>query len=162
MTLDPQAKKVALRAINYGLYVVTAQADGELAAAGVNWLTQTSFEPPLVVAGIKTDNDSHRLIEATGVFAVNVLGKDQLDVGKAFFRTSTVEGTTINGYTFESGPETGCPLLVDLPYWFECRVTDSVKGGDHTVFVAEVVSAGVRDDSVVPLLLRDTGMNYGG
>ena len=162
MALDPQAKKVALRAINYGLYVVTAKSGDELAAAGVNWLTQASFEPPLVVAGIKTDNDSHRLIEATGVFAVNVLAKDQLDIGKAFFRTSTVQGDTINGYKFEPGPETGCPLIVDLPYWFECRVTDTVKRGDHTVFVAETVGAGVRDDSAVPLLLRDTGMNYGG
>ena len=162
MALDPQAKKVALRAINYGLYVVTASADGEVAAAGVNWLTQASFEPPLVVVALKTDNDSHRLVEATGAFAVNVLGADQLDIGKAFFRTSTVEGNTINGYAFEPGPETGSPLLTDLPYWFECRVTDSVPRGDHTVFVAETVSAGVRDDSVVPLLLRDTGMNYGG
>ena len=162
MGLDPQAKKVALRAINYGLFVVTAKSGDELAAAGVSWLSQASFEPPLVMAGIKTDNDSHRLIEDTGVFAVNVLGKDQLDIGKAFFRTSTVEGNKINGYEFEAGPETGCPLIVALPYWFECRVTDTVKRGDHTVFVAETVSAGVRDDSVVPLLLRDTGMNYGG
>jgi flavin reductase (DIM6/NTAB) family NADH-FMN oxidoreductase RutF len=162
MTLDPQAKKVALRAINYGLSVVTAKSGDELAAAGVNWITQASFEPPLVVVALKTDNDSHRLVEASGAFAVNVLGADQLDVGKAFFRTSSVEGTTINGYGFEPGPETGCPLIVDLAYWFECRVTDTVKRGDHTVFVGEVVAAGVRDDSIVPLLLRDTGMNYGG
>lgn len=162
MALDPQAKKVALRAINYGLYVLTAKDGDELAAAGVNWLTQASFEPPLVVAAVKTDNDSHRLIESTGVFAVNVLGKDQLDIGKAFFRTSKVEGDSINGHRFEPGPETGCPLMVELPYWFECRVIDTIKRGDHTVFVAETISAGVRDDSVVPLLLRDTGMNYGG
>lgn len=162
MSLDQQAKKTALRAINYGLYVLTAKHGDELAAAGVNWLTQASFEPPLVVVAVKADNDSHRLIEASGVFAVNVLGKDQLEIGKAFFRTSTVEGDTINGYRFEPAPETGCPLIVDLPYWFECRVTDKVARGDHTVFVGETVGAGVRDDSVIPLVLRDTGMNYGG
>ncbi len=162
MALDPQAKKIALRAINYGLYVVTARYGEELAAAGVNWLTQASFEPPLVVAAIKTGNDSHRLIEAGGAFAVNVLGRDQLEIGKAFFRTSVVEGDTINGYRFEPAPETGCPLIVDLPYWFECRVTDTVKRGDHTIFVGETVGAGVRDGTAVPLVLRDTGMNYGG
>jgi flavin reductase (DIM6/NTAB) family NADH-FMN oxidoreductase RutF len=162
MALDPQAKKVALRAINYGLHVVTAKDGDELAAAGVNWVTQASFEPPLVAVGLKTDNDSHRLVEASGAFAVNVLGADQLDIGKAFFRTSTVEGSTINGYAFEPGPETGCPLIVDLPYWFECRVTDTIERGDHTLFVGETVGAGVRDENAVPLLLRDTGMNYGG
>ncbi len=160
--MDPQAKKVALRAINYGLYILTAIDGGEIGAAGVNWLTQASFEPPLIAVGVKADNDSHRIIEKTGAFAVNVLGEDQLDIGKAFFRTSTVEGDTVNGYRFEPGPETGAPLLVDLPYWFEARVTDTVKRGDHTVFVAEVVNAGVRDESVTPLLLRSTGMNYGG
>jgi flavin reductase (DIM6/NTAB) family NADH-FMN oxidoreductase RutF len=162
MPLDPQAKKVALRAINYGLYVVTARSGDELAAAGVNWLSQASFEPPLVMVGVKTDNDSHRLIDATGVFAVNVLAHDQLEIGKAFFRTSTVEGDTINGYRFEPGPETGSPLIVDLPYWFECKVSDRVRRGDHTIFVGEAVSAGVRDETAVPLVLRDTGMNYGG
>jgi flavin reductase (DIM6/NTAB) family NADH-FMN oxidoreductase RutF len=160
--MDPQDKKVALRAINYGLYVLTAVDGDEYAAAGVNWLSQTSFEPPLIMVGVKTDNDSHAIIERTGAFAVNVLGEDQLDIGKAFFRTTVVEGDTLNGYRFERAPETGAPLLVDLPYWFEARVTDTVKRGDHTVFVAEVVGAGVRDESVTPLLLRSTGMNYGG
>jgi len=162
MALDPADKKVALRAINYGLYVLTAVEGGEYGAGGVNWLTQASFEPPLVVAAIKTDSDSHRIISSTGAFAVNVLAEDQLDIGKAFFRTTTVEGDTLNGYRFEPGPETGAPLLVDLPYWFEARVTDTVPRGDHTVFVAEVVSAGVRDGAKVPLLLRSTGMSYGG
>jgi flavin reductase (DIM6/NTAB) family NADH-FMN oxidoreductase RutF len=111
---------------------------------------------------VNNDSDSHAIIERTGAFAVNVLGEDQLDIGKAFFRTTTVEGNTLNGYRFEPGPETGAPLLIDLPYWFEARVTDTIKRGDHTVFVAEVVNAGVRDATVIPLLLRSTGMNYGG
>lgn len=160
--MDAQAKKVALRAINYGLYVLTAIDGEEVGAAGVNWLTQASFEPPLIVVAVKADSDSHAIVERTGVFAVNVLGEDQLDIGKAFFRTTKVEGDTLNGYRFEPGPETGAPLLVDLPYWFEARVTQTVKGGDHTVFVAEVVNAGVREESATPLLLRSTGMNYGG
>jgi flavin reductase (DIM6/NTAB) family NADH-FMN oxidoreductase RutF len=162
MAMDPQQKKVALRAINYGLYVLTAKDGDEYGAAGVNWLTQTSFEPPLVAAAVKTDSDSYAIIGRTGAFAVSVLGEDQLDIGKAFFRTTKVEGDTLNGYRFEPGPETGCPILVDLPYWFECRVTDTVARGDHHTFIAEVVGAGVRDADKTPLLLRSTGMNYGG
>jgi flavin reductase (DIM6/NTAB) family NADH-FMN oxidoreductase RutF len=162
MAMDPQQKKVALRAITYGLFVLTARDGDEYGAAGVNWLTQASFEPPLVAAAVKGDSDSHAIVERTGAFAVSVLAEDQLDIGKAFFRTTKVEGGTLNGYRFEPGPETGCPLLVDLPYWFECRVTDTVARGDHTVYVAEVVGAGVRDESATPLLLRATGMNYGG
>jgi flavin reductase (DIM6/NTAB) family NADH-FMN oxidoreductase RutF len=160
--MDAQAKKLALRSIQYGLQVLTSIDGEELAAAGVNWLTQASFDPPLVVVAVKNDNDSHAVIERSGVFAINVLAEDQLEIGKAFFRTTKVEGDTLNGYRYEPGPATGSPLLVDLPWWFECRVTDTVARGDHTVFVAEVLEAGVRDEAAVPLSLRATGMNYGG
>lgn len=160
--MDPQAKKVALRSIQYGLQILTSIDGEELAAAGVNWLSQASFEPPLVMVAVKNDNDSHAIIERSGVFAINVLAEDQLDVAKAFFRTTLVEGDTLNGFRFEPGPATGSPLLVDVPYWFEARVTDAVKRGDHTVFVAEVVAAGVRDENAAPISLRSTGMNYGG
>ena len=160
--MDPQAKKLALRAVNYGLYVLTATDGSDYGAGGVNWLTQASFEPPLVVAGVKADSGSAAIVEKTGAFAVSVLADDQLDIGKAFFRTTTVEGDTLNGHRFERGPGTGSPLLVELPWWFEARVTDTVARGDHTVVVAEVVEAGVRDEAATPLLLRSTGMNYGG
>jgi len=96
------------------------------------------------------------------VVAVNVLAEDQLDVVKAFFRSTNVEGDLINGQRFAPGVETGSPVLDVAPYWFECRVTDTVARGDHTVFVAEVVGAGVRDTERPPLTLRATGMNYGG
>ena len=160
--MDAQDKKVALRSITYGLYVMTASQHGEYAAGGVNWLTQVSFEPPLVAAGVKADSGLHAMIEATGRFAVNVLADDQLDIGKAFFRSTTVEGDRINGHKFERGVATDAPILDEVPYWFECTVTDTVARGDHTVFVAEVIGAGVRDASRPPLNLRTTGMNYGG
>lgn len=160
--MDSDQKKLALRAINYGLYVLTARDGDQYGAGGVNWLSQASFDPPLVMAGVKADSGSAAIIGETGAFAVNVLAGDQLDIGKAFFRSTSVEDGRINGYAFEDGPETGAPILVDTPYWFECRVTDTVARGDHTVYVAEVVNAGVRNAEAVPLLLRDTGMNYGG
>lgn len=162
--MDPQAKKVALRAINYGLYVLTATDGTNYGAGGVNWLTQASFEPPLIVAGVKADSGSAAIIEATGTFAVSVLADDQLDIGKAFFRSTTVEGNKLNGHEFEPGPATGAPLITACPWWFEVRVTDTVAKGDHTIYVGEVVEAGVRDgaEGRTPLLLRSTGMNYGG
>ena len=160
--MDSDQKKLALRAVNYGLYVLTARNGDQYGAGGVNWLSQASFDPPLVMAGVKADSGSAAIIGETGAFAVNVLAGDQLDIGKAFFRSTSVEDGKINGYAFEDGPETGAPVLTDTPYWFECRVTDTVARGDHTVYVAEVVNAGVRNAEAVPLLLRDTGMNYGG
>ena len=54
--MDDNDKKTALRMIPYGIYVLTAEApDGTVAAATVNWVTQTSFNPPLEEVGMKAD-----------------------------------------------------------------------------------------------------------
>lgn len=160
--MDADAKKIALRSITYGLYVVTAVSGDDVAASSVNWLTQTSFDPPLVAVAIKADSGACALVGASGEFAVNVLGADQLDIAKAFFRSTSVEDGLINGHPFEPGPTTGAPLFTELPSWWECRVVDRVERGDHWIFVGEVVDAGVRDAEATPLELRPTGMNYGG
>lgn len=160
--MDPEVKKKTLRLLTYGLYVLTATAGEEVAAGTVNWLSQASFTPPLVMVGVKADSRLHALIERSHRFAVNILAADQKDVASAFFRPSQVEGHRINGYPFEPGPETNAPLLLDLPAWFEARVTDAVKRGDHTVFVAEVVNAGLRRPEARPLVMWDTGWFYGG
>lgn len=141
--MDEQAKKTALRMIPYGLYVLTA-ADGKgvVAAATVNWVTQTSFKPPLLVVGVKQDSGAHALIKDTRTFALNVLGKGQQKLAFAFFKPASVEGDTISGEKFRAG-STGAPLLDNAAAFVECRVVNSVEGGDHTVFVAEVIEAGV-------------------
>ncbi len=160
--MDPEVKKQTLRLLTYGLYVLTAANEQEVAAGTVNWLSQASFEPPLIMVGVKRDSNLHRLIEDSGAFAVNVLGAGQKEIAAAFFRPSQVEGGRINGYAFEPGPATGAPLLTDLPAWFEARVTDAVRRGDHTVFVAEVINVGLRDAEAKPLEMWDTGWFYGG
>jgi len=158
--MDAEAKKKSLRMISYGLYVCTSRAGSKIATGTVNWLSQSSFHPPLVMAAIQVDSTLHEVIEASKVFAVHVIGKSQKKMATAFFKTVRVDGNTLNGYVFEDG-ETGAPLLVDAPAFFECRVLDRMERGDHTVYVAEVVNAGLRREEA-PLTLREAGFNYGG
>ena len=82
--MDPNAKKTALRMIPYGLYVLTAKDGDDVAAATVNWVTQASFAPPLVVVGVKADSHAHAVIKKTKAFALNVLGKGQQQSQHAF------------------------------------------------------------------------------
>lgn len=52
--------------IPYGLFILTAEGKGDtVAAATVNWVTQASFEPPLIGVGVKADSLAHRLIKET-------------------------------------------------------------------------------------------------
>src|ERR1700733_14342909 len=66
-TMDADAKKIALRMIPYGIYVLTADdGKGNVGAATVNWVTQGSFAPPLVVVGVKADSGAHTVVEGPG------------------------------------------------------------------------------------------------
>ncbi len=93
--MDANAKKTALRMIPYGLFVLTGQAkDGRVAAATVNWVTQASFEPPLVVVAVKADSHAHGIIKESKAFALNILGKNHKDVAYTFFKPLEREGNT--------------------------------------------------------------------
>ncbi|MGH7389661.1 MAG: flavin reductase family protein [Candidatus Rokuibacteriota bacterium] len=167
--MDANAKKTALRMIPYGLYVLTAKGkDDAVAAATVNWVTQASFMPPLVVVGVKTDSHAHALVKESKAFALNVLGKGQQAMAFTFFKPAARDGQTISGEPFRPGT-TGAPILANTPAFFECRLVDSVERGDHSIFVGEVVDAGLgkapegrADDAT--LWLKDLGPNifYGG
>jgi flavin reductase (DIM6/NTAB) family NADH-FMN oxidoreductase RutF len=167
--MDANAKKTVLRMIPYGLYVLTAKGkDDAVAAATVNWVTQASFTPPLVVVGVKADSHAHALIKESKAFALNVLGKGQGPLAYTFFKPAAREGQTISGEPFRSGT-TGAPILERTPAFVECRLVDSIERGDHSIFVGEVIEAGLpkpvegrADDAT--LWLKELGPNvfYGG
>jgi flavin reductase (DIM6/NTAB) family NADH-FMN oxidoreductase RutF len=167
--MDAQVKKTALRMIPYGLYVLTGESkDGRIAAATVNWVTQASFEPPLVVVGVKADSASHEIIKDAGSFALNVLGKGQQDLAFGFFKPLEREGDSIGGQAFSIG-SSGAPLFANAAGYFGCTLVDTVERGDHSIFVGEVVEAAVAEEpggrpDAVTLLLEDLGEKtfYGG
>lgn len=167
--MNEDAKKTALRMIPYGLYILTAEAqNGTVAAATVNWVTQTAFAPPLVVLGVKTDSGAHAIIKETKQFALNILGKGQQGLAFNFFKSHEREGNSIGGEPFEQGPN-GAPLLLNTPAWVACTLVDTIERGDHSVFVGEVVEAGVRqapegraDDAILWMKELGERVFYGG
>ena len=167
--MDADAKKTALRMIPYGIYVLTADdGKGNVGAATVNWVTQGSFAPPLVVVGIKADSGAHTVVKGTGKFALNMLGKDQKGLAFTFFRPADVSDGKLSGQTYRKG-DNGAPILVDAPGALECKVTTIVEQGDHHIVVAEVTEAHLpkpisgRPDAAI-LEMKDLGDNvfYGG
>ncbi|MFQ5596481.1 MAG: flavin reductase family protein [Nitrospiria bacterium] len=167
--MDQEAKKTVLRMIPYGLYVLTgAQGEDRVAAATINWVTQSAFEPPLIVAGVKADSGAHGVIKEAGVFALNILGKGQASTAYAFFKPSVKKDGKINGEAVRFGT-TGAPILENAPAYLECKLVERIEKGDHSIFIGEVVDAGFKnpisgrpDDAT--LTLKDLGEKvfYGG
>jgi len=166
--MDAEAKKTALRMIPYGIYVMTAKSPDGVAAGTVNWVTQTSFDPPLVVIGVKPDSGIYAALKASGSFALNMLGKGQQGLAFAFFKPAEVDGDTISGEPFHEG-STGAPILDNAPASVQCKVAEIVERGDHHVVIGEVVDAHVakepegRADAAI-LEMKELGDNvfYGG
>ncbi len=160
--MDPEQKKMTLRTLTYGMHVAGAADGEELAAGAINWISQASFAPPLVMVALRRESNLHRLVERSQRLAVNVLTGEQRTLAAEFFKPSHVEADRIQGFAFRRGSFSGAPILQDAWAWFEARVTDMVKRGDHTVFVAEVVDAGIREGTFHPLVMWETDWTYGG
>lgn len=127
--MNLEAKKKVLRSFTYGLYVLTAQDGDEVAAGTVNWVTQASFQPPLVVVGLKRDSHLHALVERTGKLALMTLAHDQKAIAQDFFKPTVREGDRLNGHPFEPSPTFGLPLLTELPYGWRPRCATSTRAG---------------------------------
>ena len=167
--MDQDAKKTALRMIPYGIYVLTAQdGGGNVAAATVNWVTQTAFNPPLVVVGVKTDSGAYSIVKNAKTFTLNMLGKADKGLAFTFFKPAQMAEGKLSGQAVHKGGN-GAPILDAALAAVECKVTSIVEQGDHHIVVAEVVDAHVpnpiqgRPDAAI-LEMKDLGDNvfYGG
>ncbi len=151
----------ALKKISYGFYIVSSKHEEELAAGTVSWVSQVSFEPPLVMTAIKKESDLAKVINKSGVLAVNIIGKAELKLIPEFSKDTKVEGDKINGSQFEEG-ETGSPLISRLPAFLEGKVIETIDKGDHLVFISEVINSEVRNPDAEPLMEWETDYSYGG
>jgi flavin reductase (DIM6/NTAB) family NADH-FMN oxidoreductase RutF len=167
--MNADSRKAVLRMIPYGIYVLTADdGKGGIAAATVNWVTQTAFSPPLVVVGVKTDSGAYQIVKTAKTFALNMLGKQHKGLAFTFFKNATLADGKLSGQPYRKGA-TGAPLLDDAPGAVECRVTSIVEQGDHHIVVGEVVEAHLkqplsgRPDANI-LEMKELGDNvfYGG
>ena len=163
--MDSDTRKRVLRSLSNGMYVITGQSSAGFGAATVTWLTQTSFEPPLLVAGVRPASGLFACLTPGSPAVVHVVGKGQEGLAKRFFSRPEVdtEATppTIAGLPFSlSGA--GLPILDDCDAYAECTVSEIIDhGGDHELVVLEVVDVTSRDE-LVPLTVRASPWEYGG
>lgn len=158
--MDSSVKRKALRAISYGVYIVSAKSSKGYSASIVTWISQASFDPPLIMMGLKKSGRIDEYIKEAKHFVVNIVGKDQKDFAATFLKKSEIRGATINGYTFREGLS-GAPIFEDVPYFLECETKEVVKGTDHDVVIAEVIDAGEQSGQE-SLDLKTAGWKYGG
>ena len=149
--MDDAQFKLAMSHFASGVTVVTTEHEGRQYGMTVASFASLSLHPPLVLVCIEKNVKSHDAIAASGKFAVNILENGQAELSNRF--ASRVEdkfaGVALHGGTL------GLPLLDGALTTLECRLHGQLPGGDHTIFIGEVVDAQTRDG--VPLLYFRSG-----
>lgn len=130
-----------------GVSVVAARHGPLLAGMTANAIASISVDPPLMMASISRRAETHRAIVGSHAYAVSVLAAEQRPLAECFAQPTTAEKLK----RFCDAPwheaETGSPILEGAIAYFDCRLTARHDGGDHTIFVGEIVAAGYRDDA---------------
>lgn len=157
--MDDKSRKTALRMLTYGTYVLTSATNDDICAATVTWVSQASFDPPLVSVCIKQESYTYDVVKQSNRFILHLLSHEQKDFAASFFKSTEKIENLLNGHEFEM--INGLPIFKTPPVYLVCDVLDVNNRGDHPLFLAEVMDVVVRHD-IDPLELRKTGWSYGG
>lgn len=148
--LRPEQFRRAMGRFATGVGLVTSLEEGRPYGMTVNAFTSVSLDPPLVLVCIQKEGHGHRVIQAQGAFAVNILGAHQKPLAERFAGRHHEYGDPFADVPWRVG-SLGLPLLLDVQSFVECRLVETVDAGDHSIFLGQVVHLGIGP--VAPPLL---------
>jgi flavin reductase (DIM6/NTAB) family NADH-FMN oxidoreductase RutF len=151
MPVDDAQFKLAMSHFASGVTVVTTEHEGKPYGMTVASFASLSLHPPLILVCIERLVKSHDAIAAAKKFAVNVLAADQVEISNRF---ATKLDDKFAGIATQPG-RIGVPLIDGTLCAIECRVREQLPGGDHSIFVGEVVAVQMGEGS--PLLYFRSG-----
>ncbi len=151
-----------LRQMPYGLYVLGVRGEGDSAmnALAASWVTQCSFDPPLVMVAVRKPSRTYDLVKAGKVFSLNLLDRRDREVIRTIEQPARSAGDKLSKVAHVK-EDTGAPILCDAFAYMECKVREIYEPGDHALIVGEVVNSGSRGKGS-PLMCADLKWHYGG
>lgn len=133
---DARALRTALGSFVTGVTVVTAQDRfGKPHGLTANSFNTVSLDPPLVLWSQSRQASSYHVFRESEVFAVSILAEHQIDISNNFasHKENKFEGVSVDR-TFCS-----LPVIADSSAWLYCRRVSCVDGGDHTIYIGEIL-----------------------
>ena len=142
MPVTPDDFRAALARFPSGITVVTSRsATGDLHGITVSAFCSVSLNPPLILVCIEKTTGSHRAIQESGFFVVNILAAGQDEISERF---SLPASNKFDGTGHKAGIA-DVPILTDALVALECHLANAYDGGDHTIFVGEVENLSIKD-----------------
>jgi flavin reductase (DIM6/NTAB) family NADH-FMN oxidoreductase RutF len=145
--------------ITNGIYVLTTSYKEEINGMIISWVSQVSYDPPLVMVAIHPNRDCHDMVKQSGRFALNILSINQADlIGHFKGPDPAAKFKTIE---WDKGNETGCPVLTHCTAYMECDVQTSHSPGNHTLFIGKVINCQVLSEDEPLSTLDNLGTYLG-
>lgn len=140
-----------------GIVIVTTSGPDDTAfGMTATAVCSVSLDPPLVMACMNHQTATHRAVEASGVFALNLLPAGEEGLARRFASSGDDKFAGLGSAT----RSTGAPILEAALAYCDCSVERSVPAGDHTIFIGRVLDAGVSNPGRATPLLYFRG-DYG-
>ncbi len=134
----------ALNKFSYGLFVLSAQADGKDNGCIINTAAQLTATPGRINIAVNKANFTHDMILKTGVFNLSILSEDvSFDIFKRFGFASGKDTDKFAGFEENAARSANGLLYVTqgTNAFISAKVIDSHDYGTHTLFVAELTEA---------------------
>ena len=153
--MDEQAIQQITSALWAPLVAITTahdgQVNGQIAVAAVN--ASILRDRPRILIEIWKANYTHHLLIESGVFALHLLGEQNLNLIEPLGLRSGRDGDKLAGLPQRVG-QTGSPILLETLGYVECRVRGTLDAGDMTCFLGEIVDGGALTPGA-PLAWRE-------
>lgn len=151
---DPQSFRDALGSFATGVTIVTARDEADRPVGlTANSFNSVSLDPPMVLWSLSLHSGSLPVFREAKNWAVHILAADQQTMSDRF---ATPGREKFAGLDLENGLE-GAPLIEGCAARFGCRARFEYEGGDHAIFLGEVIDFDRRDAE--PLIYH--GGQYG-
>ena len=125
-----------------GVAVVTTVGDGGVpVGVTINSFNSVSLNPPLVLWSLSLAAPSLSAFRNHRAFAVNILSEGQVHIGRQFARPAPDK---FAGIDWQPGYR-GVPLIAETAARLECRTWQRYEGGDHEIFIGEVIAMAATD-----------------
>ena len=135
---------MALRKMEYGLYVLSSRKDERFNGMIANGITQVSSVPANFVISVNKKNLTHEFIKKSRVLSFAILSRDTpLSFIGRFGFNSGRELDKFKGVNYKVG-KTGAPIVLDnaLAY-VEAKVINEIDLKTNTIFVAQMADTNI-------------------
>ncbi len=116
------------------------QANGQIAVSALN--ASILRDHPRILIDIWKANFTHHLLLESGVFALHLLGEQNLNLIEQLGLRSGRDGDKLAGLRWETR-QTGSPILLDTLSYVEAHVRATLDAGDMTSFLADILDGGI-------------------